>query len=147
MFTATWPKAVRKLAAAYLRAEPTTLFLGGGDKDVVPAEKKGRADGVGAQRTALGAGELDEDDDSDLDADADAAAVRTKDRAAAKEAEETERRKADAASEEAPPEAAADAARHQEETPKEAIEDIAANCPHHTTAAWSRRPRGCGCRA
>ena len=50
-------------------------------------QKKGRADGVGAQRTALGAGELDEDDDSDLDADADAAAVRTKDRAAAKEAE------------------------------------------------------------
>ena len=33
LFTATWPKAVRKLAAAYLRAEPTTLFLGGGDKD------------------------------------------------------------------------------------------------------------------
>ena len=50
-------------------------------------QKKGRADGVGAQRTALGAGELDEDADSDLDADADAAAVRTKDRAAAKEAE------------------------------------------------------------
>ena len=37
-----------------------------------------------------------------------------------------ERRKAEAASDEAPPEAAADAARHQEETPKEAIEDIAA---------------------
>lgn len=42
--------------------------------------KKGRADGIGAQRTALGAGELDDDSDDDGDdEDEDAAAVRARD--------------------------------------------------------------------
>ena len=53
-------------------------------------QKKGRADGIGAQRTALGAGELDDDDDEDADddVDEDAAAVRARDRAVAKEAKD-----------------------------------------------------------
>ena len=46
LFTATWPKAVRKLAAAYLRdEETTTLFLGGG----------GASDGGGSGEGANGA--------------------------------------------------------------------------------------------
>ena len=50
--------------------------------------KKGRADGIGAQRTALGAGELDDDDDDSDGEDEDAAAVRARDRAVAKEAKD-----------------------------------------------------------
>lgn len=52
-------------------------------------QKKGRADGIGAQRTALGAGELDDDDDaSDLSDGEDAAVKRARDRAVAKEAKD-----------------------------------------------------------
>jgi len=51
-------------------------------------QKKGRADGIGAQRTALGAGELDDDDASDLSDGEDAAVKRARDRAVAKEAKD-----------------------------------------------------------
>jgi superfamily II DNA/RNA helicase len=48
LFTATWPKAVRKLAAAYLRneKETTTLFLGGGSSGA-SADGKGGVPGEG----------------------------------------------------------------------------------------------------
>ena len=62
LFTATWPKAVRKLAASYLRdEETTTLFLSGSGAG-------GQADG-GGETSANGAGgAADGHDDCELSA-------------------------------------------------------------------------------
>jgi ATP-dependent RNA helicase DDX5/DBP2 len=56
LFTATWPKAVRKLASAYLRDEPTTLFLSGAQPagDATSADAS-NGDGSGEGRADSGA--------------------------------------------------------------------------------------------
>ena len=57
LFTATWPKAVRKLAAKYLKEGEQTkqLFLGGGDAEGADAAGSGEGDEGGEAHMELSA--------------------------------------------------------------------------------------------